>query len=123
MIHDLPDYYSVLGVTSTASPAEIAYAYRGRVRDEHPDTHRDARPGTRQDAGAEGLRRVIAAYAVLRGPAGRADYDQQRWPTTHTSTPTPSNSPPSTPFAPPSRTPLLRAGPVRYHGPPHRGHQ
>lgn len=104
MTHDLPDYYAVLGVASTASRAEIAHAYRQRVRSQHPDTEQDAEP--------DGLREVIAAYAVLRDPARRADYDRQRGPTT-TSTGTP----------PPSRTPLLRVGPVRYHGPPHRGPQ
>lgn len=114
MTHDLPDYYTVLGVTSTASSTEIAHAYRRRVRSQHPD----ARPDTGQDADSEGLGEVIAAYAVLRDPAQRADYDRQRQQATHTST-----ALPSTPFASPSRTPLLRVGPVRYHGPPHRGHQ
>jgi curved DNA-binding protein CbpA len=120
MTHELPDYYAVLGVASTASSDEIAHAYRCRVRNQHPDVYHD----TGQDAGSEGLRGVIAAYAVLRDPARRAEYDRQRQPTTH-STPTPDARYPtrSAPFAPPSRTPLLRVGPVRYHGPPHRGHQ
>ena len=109
MTHDLPDYYTVLGVASTASPAEITRAYRRRVRNQHPDT----RPGT----GSEELRNVIAAYAVLRDPASRTDYDQQRHSTTNTVTPR------ITPHASPSPMPLLRVGPVRYHGPPHRGHQ
>lgn len=113
MTPDLPDHYAVLGVASTASPAEIARAYRHRVRDQHPDTRPDTAPGT----GADALGDVIAAYAVLRDPASRADYDQQRQSTTDTNTPT------TTPYAPPSPTPLLRVGPVRYHGPPHRGHQ
>jgi hypothetical protein len=111
MTHDLPDHYAVLGVADTASQAEIAHAYRARVRSHHPDIH--------HDTGSEGLSEVVAAYAVLRDPARRADYDQQRPSTTDTNTPCPT-----TPFAAPSRTPpLLRVGPVRYHGPPHRGHQ
>jgi curved DNA-binding protein CbpA len=118
MTHDPPDYYTVLGVASTASSAEIARAYRRRVRSQHPDVHHDTRPDTGHDASSDELREVIAAYAVLRDPARRADYDQQRQFTTNTSTP-----PPITPFVPPSRTPLLRVGPVRYHGPPHRGRE
>lgn len=116
MTHDLPDYYTVLGVASTASSAEIAHAYRCRVRSQHPDVHHDTRTDTGQ-AGSEGLREVIVAYAVLRDPARRADYDQQRQSTTTTSTP-----PLVTSFAPPGRTPPLRVGPVHYHGPPHQGH-
>jgi DnaJ-class molecular chaperone len=114
MSYDLPDYYTVLGVASTASSTEIAHAYRCRVRNQHPD----ARPDTGQDADSEGLAEVIAAYAVLRDPARRDEYDRQRQPTTNASAP-----PPGTRFAPPDLTPLLRVGPVRYHGPPHRGHQ
>ncbi|HEY4023411.1 MAG TPA: DnaJ domain-containing protein [Pseudonocardiaceae bacterium] len=114
MTHDPPDYYTVLGVASTASSTEIAHAYRCRVRSQHPD----ARPDTGQDADSEGMGEVIAAYAVLRDPARRADYDRQRQPTTNA-----SNATPSTPLVPPDRTPLLRVGPVRYHGPPHRGRQ
>ncbi|HKN98463.1 MAG TPA: DnaJ domain-containing protein [Pseudonocardiaceae bacterium] len=99
MTQELPDYYAVLGVPSTASPAEIAHAYRRRIRSQHPDVQ--------DGAGSEGLSAVVAAYAVLRDPARRADYDQRRRP-----------APP--PVTPPSRTrPLLRVGPVRYHGPPH----
>jgi DnaJ-class molecular chaperone len=114
MTDDLPDYYTILGVANTASPAEITHAYRARVRSQHPDIHH----GTRHDAGAEGLREVIAAYAALRDPVRRNEYDQQRQSTTNTSLP-PSN----TPFTPPGRTPPLRVGPVRYHGPPHQGHE
>jgi DnaJ-class molecular chaperone len=113
MTHDLPDHYTVLGVAATASPAQIAHAYRGRIRSQHPDIHLDTAP--------EELSDVVAAYAVLRDPARRADYDQQRRSTTNTSA-----APSSTPFPPPLASPrgarlLLRVGPVRYHGPPHRG--
>jgi hypothetical protein len=60
---------------------------------------------------------VIAAYWVLRDPARRADYDRQRQPTTNT------GPPPTAAASPRSPQPPLRAGPVRYHGPLHRGHQ
>lgn len=116
MPHELPDYYAILGVASTAAPAEIAHAYRARIRSHHPDSH----PDTVHDTAADGLAAVITAYTVLRDPARRADYDQQRQSTT-TNTTAP---PPTTPVASPSRPqPLLRVGPARYHGPPHRGHQ
>jgi DnaJ-class molecular chaperone len=119
MTHDLPDYYAVLGVASTASPSEITHAYRRRVRSQHPDVHHD----TRHNTGSERLSAVIAAYAVLRDPARRADYDQQRQSTTNTST-TPSTTPLSPPLTSPHDTrPLLGVGPVRYHGPPRRMQQ
>jgi curved DNA-binding protein CbpA len=112
MTHELPDYYAVLGVAATASPAEIAHAYRRRVRSQHPDVH--------HDTGSDGLDALVAAYAVLRDPARRADYDQQRKSTKNT----PPPPTPATPPSPPSHTRLLlRGGPDRYHGPPHRGHQ
>lgn len=107
MTHDLPDYYAVLGVAATASPVEIAHAYRRRVRSQHPDTG--------HDTGSEGLSAVVAAYAVLRDPARRADYDRQRQSTTNNPPPTPATRP----FAPGRTRLLLRVGPVRYHGPPH----
>jgi curved DNA-binding protein CbpA len=115
MTHDLPDYYAVLGVAATASPAQITHAYRSRIRSQHPDLH--------PDTGPEQLSAVVAAYAVLRDPARRADYDQQRHATTNISAP-----PSTTPAAPPLASPrggrlLLRVGPVRYHGPPHAGHE
>jgi curved DNA-binding protein CbpA len=119
MTHDLPDYYAVLGVASTASPAEIAHAYRCQVRSQHPDTGHDQQP--------DGLSAVLAAYAVLRDPARRAAYDQQRQSTTTITTDitsAPSSAPSAPPVAPPGRArPLLRVGPVRYHGPTHRGHE
>lgn len=99
MTNDVPDYYAILGVASTASQGEIARAYRHQVRSRHPDLRRDTESGALAD--------VLAAYAVLRDPARRADYDREREP----------------PAPPPRTGPLLRAGPVRYHGPPHRGHE
>lgn len=110
MTHELPDYYAVLGLASTASPAEIARAYRSRVRSRHPDLRHDTGP----DTGSEGLSEVVAAYEVLRDPARRAHYDRQRRSTTNAETP-----PRPSPFVPTPARPLLRVGPVRYHGPPH----
>jgi curved DNA-binding protein CbpA len=63
-----PDYYLILGVAPDASPQEIARAYRSLVRRRHPDS----RPEGDQQAG---LADVYDAWAVLRDPARRADYD------------------------------------------------
>jgi curved DNA-binding protein CbpA len=67
-----PDPYRVLGVPSTASQTQIAHAYRARVRAHHPDT----RSPQGSAVADEWLQQVLAAYALLRDPARRADYDQ-----------------------------------------------
>jgi curved DNA-binding protein CbpA len=68
-----PDPYCVLGVPATASQAQITHAYRARLRAHHPDT----RTSPTSSAADDGLQRVLAAYAVLRDPARRADYDRR----------------------------------------------
>lgn len=68
------DPYAVLGVTATASQDQISHAYRRKLRDFHPDTRATSTPA---DAVAdEHLRRVMAAYAVLRDHARRAAFDR-----------------------------------------------
>ncbi|GAB1514140.1 J domain-containing protein [Actinophytocola sp. KF-1] len=85
--------HRVLGVREDATQEEITAAYHRLVRRYHPDAADD---GT----APERFREVVAAYTALR--------DQP---------PAPAPKP-----APPRRTqePDLRAGPVRYHGPPRR---
>ena len=68
------DPYAVLGVASTATPAEITHAYRRHLRDHHPDT-RAPQPDSPAD---EQLRQILAAYFVLRDPTRRAAYDRAR---------------------------------------------
>src|ERR1700749_3416580 len=67
-----PDPYLVLGVAPTAPQAEITHAYRTHLRAHHPDT----RPARSAHTADEHLRQVLAAYALLRDPARRADYDR-----------------------------------------------
>ena len=71
-----PDPYALLGVLPTATAPEIARAYRRLLRDHHPDTStgpRSAGPGH-----PLALDEVRAAYALLRDPAARAEYDRAR---------------------------------------------
>jgi curved DNA-binding protein CbpA len=69
------DLYAILEVAPTASPAQITGAYRRLLRRFHPDTRSDV--GSDADADAA-LREVVNAYAVLRDPARRAQYDAER---------------------------------------------
>jgi DnaJ-class molecular chaperone len=66
------DPYLVLGVSASATQAEIAHAYRHRLRAHHPDT----RHTTSSHEGDEHLRQALDAYALLRDPARRAAYDR-----------------------------------------------
>lgn len=69
------DPYAVLGVARTASSAEITSAYRRLVRKHHPDARGAAHNGEDQ-----ALRQVLDAYAILRDPDRRADYDRRHTP-------------------------------------------
>jgi curved DNA-binding protein CbpA len=94
------DPYVVLGVTPTASPAQITHAFRAKLRTLHPDT------GCAVIDDAQ-LRQVLAAYGVLRDPNRRADYDRT---TKIAPEPTPPcSSGPSAPRHPPANP----AGPVQ----------
>jgi len=62
------DYYSILGVTPGAEDVVIRAAYRALMRYYHPDTNPDPEAQAR-------AQEITAAYAVLRDPAKRAEYD------------------------------------------------
>jgi len=72
MVREHRDPYLVLGVSPTATQAEITHAYRDRLRAHHPDT----RHTPSSQIADEHLRQVLAAYALLRDPARRADFDR-----------------------------------------------
>jgi DnaJ-class molecular chaperone len=71
-VQNMTDPYTVLGVPADATQADIAHAYRCRLRDHHPDLQ----PHQTQRGNGEQLRRIVAAYALLRDPRRRAEYDR-----------------------------------------------
>ena len=128
MARQNPDPYLVLGVSPTATQAEITHAYRTRLRAHHPDT----RPTPPPQTADEHLRQLLAAYALLRDPTRRAAYDHATTPATtppprspHAPTPVehPRGGPVQIPITyrttntrtPDVSSPPLRAGPVRRH--------
>jgi hypothetical protein len=60
-------HYDVLGVSPSATAAEVRAAYRRAARDHHPDAGGDPRR----------MSDVNAAWQVLGDPARRAAYDRQ----------------------------------------------
>jgi molecular chaperone DnaJ len=62
------NHYHTLGVTQTASVEEIKHAYRRLVKLHHPDT-------TQGDN--EQIRRINAAYSILKYSESRQAYDRQ----------------------------------------------
>lgn len=65
------DCYAILGVTPAAEDVVIGAAYRALMRHYHPDTNHDPEAQAR-------AQQISAAYAVLRDPVRRAEYDAQR---------------------------------------------
>ena len=63
------DYYDLLGVSRTASDAELKRAFRTLARELHPDV------SSEPDAGAR-FRDIAEAYEVLSDPGRRATYDR-----------------------------------------------
>jgi curved DNA-binding protein CbpA len=104
-----PYFYVVLGVPPTATQAEITHAFRAKLRALHPDT---------RAAGVDDieLRHLLGAYAVLREPSRRAEYDRTARGARRPSQPIEVSvtHAPRRDAAPRPRSPLW-AGPVRWH--------
>jgi len=66
------DFYRILGVDEKASQDDIKKAYRKLAKKHHPD----ANPGDQQ--AAERFKEAGEAYAVLKDPEKRKQYDQMR---------------------------------------------
>lgn len=64
------DYYEVLGISKTASEAEIKSAFRKKAKACHPDLH----PGDK--AAEEQFKELNEAAEILSDPQKRAKYDQ-----------------------------------------------
>ena len=69
------DYYHTLGVSKTATPAEIKSAFRKLARQFHPDTAKDKK------AAEEKFKEINEAYEVLGDAEKRKRYDEygQNW--------------------------------------------
>lgn len=67
------DYYQVLGVSASASPADIRAAYRALAFQHHPDVS-----GADGAVGRARFQQIQEAYDVLRHPKRRSEYDSLR---------------------------------------------
>ena len=66
------DYYSVLGVPSTASEKELSRAYKKLAKEHHPDANAG------NPAAEERFKEVNAAYDVVGDAEKRKEYDEVR---------------------------------------------
>jgi DnaJ-class molecular chaperone len=64
------DYYAILGVSKTASEAEVKKAYKKLARQYHPDLNPDNAEAERK------FKEISEAYAVLSDTEKRAKYDR-----------------------------------------------
>lgn len=65
------DYYDILGVTKTASEADLKKAYRKQAVEWHPDKHQD-----NKEAAEKRFKEINEAYQILSDKDKRSAYDQ-----------------------------------------------
>ena len=68
-------HYQILNVAADAEPVVIEAAYRALMKKYHPDHSAPAAAGTAAPSAAE----INRAFATLRDPDRRADYDRREW--------------------------------------------
>lgn len=95
------DPYEILGIRPNAGRDEIELAYKGRRSQYHPDRYAQADADTQAWATGK-MQEVNQAYAVLKDPEERAQFDQAR---AHRSS---RPEPPSPPQPPPVPRMTLR---------------
>jgi curved DNA-binding protein CbpA len=66
-------YYAALHLTPAATQADIQRAFRALIRVHHPDV---GPTGPGEDSPRADVRSILAAFAVLRNPLARAEYDR-----------------------------------------------
>jgi hypothetical protein len=69
-----PDFYTILGVSRTASPDEIKSAHRELVKKYHPDLFPGA---TQKERANKKLQQINEAYAILSNAERRRQYDSR----------------------------------------------
>ena len=70
MVRVNPDPYLVLGVSPTATQAEITHAYRDRLRAHHPDTRHTPPP----HAADEQLQQLLVPGEIHHGHTAAAEH-------------------------------------------------
>ncbi len=72
------DLYEALGVTPSATDADVKQAFRALARDLHPDRHPHEWGSLQRARAAEQWQRVMAAWETLGDRSRRAAYDERR---------------------------------------------
>lgn len=75
MASGIPDYYKVLGVSQSATQAEIKKAWHRLARQYHPDAQRGKSDAERK-AAEDRMKKVNEAYSVIGDEEKRRKYDE-----------------------------------------------